>query len=371
MNEVPTPLIEARPVFRPQRRYIVIIALLLLALFAFGWFLWNRLSQDAPAEAPRPALTVSVARPERVTWQDELSASGVIAPWQEASIGTQIGNYRLIEVRVNVGDRVRRGEVLARLDPALLKAEESQLLARYDQAIANDRRARGLQQLGGISEQEALSAATEARTAKALLDAKRLELRYTAILAPDDGVISARTATLGAVVPPGQELFRLIRQQRLEWRGELTADQLGNVRAGQSVTLVLPDGTNARALVRQIAPALDAQSRLAIVFADVAPGSAAHAGMYVTGEIATGESSALAVPAECVVIRDGRGYVAIIAPGEGAMKISLRAVTTGRRQGEAVEIVHGLAGKEHLVRRGAAFLNDGDVVEIAARKARP
>jgi RND family efflux transporter MFP subunit len=370
MSEVRTPLIEARPAFGPQRRYIVITALLLLALCAFGWCLWNRLSQDAPAEAPRPALTVSEARPERVIWQDKISASGVIAPWQEASIGTQIGNYQLIEVRVNVGDRVRRGQLLARLDPALLKAQESQLLARYDQAVANDRRAQGLQEAEGISEQEALSAATEARMAKALLDAKRLELRYTAILAPDNGVISARSATLGAVVPPGQELFRLIRQQRLEWRGELIAEQLGNVRAGQTVALALPDGTNVRAIVRQVAPSMDAQSRLAIVFADVAPGGAAHAGMYVTGEIATGKSSALAVPAECVVIRDGRGYVAIIVSDKGATKIALRAVATGRRHGAFVEIVHGLDGKERLVRRGAAFLNDGDVVEIAPRKAR-
>lgn len=107
--------------------------------------------------------------------------------------------------------------------------------------------------LEALSDQEALQFSTEARTATALLAGKRLELRYTAILAPDDGVISARTATLGAVVPAGQELFRMIRKNRLEWRGELTAPQLRDVAKGQRIALRLPDGSDASAVVLRTA----------------------------------------------------------------------------------------------------------------------
>ncbi|PZQ21696.1 MAG: efflux RND transporter periplasmic adaptor subunit [Sphingopyxis macrogoltabida] len=334
--------------------------------------LWGGdVEEDGSAEASA-ALTVTVATPGRVIWTDSLSAQGVISAWQEASIGTQVGSYQLIDVKVNVGDQVRRGQVLARLNPALLRAEEAELVARQMQAAANDARARGLQEVGGISDQEALQFATEARTAAALLAAKRLELRYTAIVAPDDGVISARMATLGAVVPAGQELFRMIRQNRLEWRGELDAEQLKSVRKGQAVALTLPDGGIARAVVRQVAPALTDTSRLAVVYADIVPGSIARAEMYVSGAIAVGDSPALVVPAECVVIRDGRSFV-ILAPGSAkTAKVTLRGVTTGRRNGGLIEIERGLSGSERLVQRGAAFLKEGDPVAIARPgKAQP
>jgi RND family efflux transporter MFP subunit len=361
----------AEPSRRPIIRRAIAIVVLLAVLAVGGYLLWPQGAQPAAA-APRPKLTVTMVTPKRVTMPQRLTASGVIAPWQEASIGTQIGSYQLIDVRVNVGDQVRRGEVLARLNPALLRAEEAQLLARHEQAVANDRRAKALQANGAISELEVLQFATEARTASALLAAKRLELRYTSVLAPDDGVITARTATLGAVVPSGQELFRLIRQNRLEWRGELTAPQLNAVVEGQRIALVLPDGSKASAVVRQTAPALDAGSRLALVYADLVPGSRARAGMFVTGEIAFGASPALAVPAECIVIRDGRSYVMQVAGTAAVPQVVLRGVTTGRRHGETVEILQGLGGSEQLVLKGAGFLSDGDVVRVAgAREARP
>src|SRR3546814_4137550 len=95
----------------------------------------------------------------------------------------------------------------------LLKADEAQLRASYDQAEANRQRALSLQASGGVSDQDVLQYVTQARTAAAALAAKRLQLRYTSVVAPDDGVISARTATLGAVAPAGQEFFRLIRSE--------------------------------------------------------------------------------------------------------------------------------------------------------------
>lgn len=361
------------PAHTRRHRWTVAIAVgaaLIVAVTACYLLLQPSEKQASPALTPA-ALTVTATAPRRTMWPDAVNAQGSIAPWEEASIGTQIGSYQLTEVRVNVGDRVTRGQVLARLNPALLRAEEAQLLARRAQADANDRRARGLLGAGGISDQEALQFATEARTASALLAAKQLELQYTTIRAPDDGTISARPATTGAVVPVGQELFRMIRRDRLEWRGELTAMQMKSARRGQMILLSLPDGTEAQARIREFAPALDGQSRLGIVYAGIMPGSRARAGMYADGAIAVGQSSALIVPAECVVIRDGRSYVMLIASSRRASTITLRSVTSGRRNGGYIEITRGLSGTERLVRRGAAFLDDGDTVHVvAAEKAR-
>ncbi len=176
-------------------------ASVLMTLAAAGFLLINGDGEDAGAavEQKTPALTVTTATPRRESWPVTLNASGSIAPWQEASVGTQVGGYQLIEVLVDVGDKVRRGDVLARFDSALLRAEEAQLLANHEQAVADRDRALALQKEGAISDQEVLQLVTAAKVSAALLASKRLQLRYTEVVAPDDGVISARTATLGAV----------------------------------------------------------------------------------------------------------------------------------------------------------------------------
>jgi len=351
-----------------DRRLIYLAAAGLGLLLLVGALLvfWRHQSTPPPATEKRtPALTVTRVSPHRALWPATITASGSIAPWQEASIGSQIGGYQLIEVRVNVGDHVKKGQVLARLDPALLRADEAQLLASRDQAQANQKRYLSLQKQGAISEQNVLQAVTEAKTTEAALASKRLQLRYTDVVAPDDGVISARIATLGAVVSVGQELFRLIRQDRLEWRGELTAPQIIHIAAGQRITLSLPDGSVAVATVRQTAPALDSQSRLGLVYADIEPGSAARAGMFANGQVVLRESPALALPAESVVIRDGRSYVLILADASAAPKVTLHQVTVGRRQGNEVEILHGVDSRDVVVVQGAGFLNDGDIVRLA------
>ncbi|ROO38649.1 efflux transporter periplasmic adaptor subunit [Pseudomonas sp. 7SR1] len=332
----------------------------------------------APAEdsaVATPALTVTSAAPREVSWPTEIRASGAIAAWEEASIGAQIGGYQLTDVRVNVGDVVKKGQVIARFDPALLQADHAQLKANADQAAANRQRALTLQSSGAMSDQDVLQLVTQSKTADALLAANELRLRYTDVKAPDDGVISARTATLGTVVPVGQELFRMIRRGRLEWRGELTAEQLAQVKVGQEVALDLPDGKTAKGTVRQTSPILDSASRLAIVYADIPPGSTARAGMYANGRLGLGTGPALVVPAESVVIRDGHSHVLVLADTSATPRVSLRSVTVGRRIGREVEITKGLAQGEHVVVQGAGFLKDRDLVRISqgqpAGAARP
>jgi RND family efflux transporter MFP subunit len=360
-------LAEQAAITGSRRRRLVYgsIASLLAVAFAIAVTVFTH-SHRVVASAAQAglALTVTSTAPRRVEWPMSVEASGAIAPWQEASIGTQIGGYEIIDVRVNVGDSVRKGEVLARLNPALLAADEAQLEANRDEAQANRQRILSLQDSGAVSEQDVLQLVTQAKTAEALLQSKRLQLHYTAVLAPDDGTISSRTATLGAVVPIGQELFRLVRQNRLEWRGELTASQLAQVVAGQHVTLTLPDGSTAAAKVREIAPLLDERSRLGTVYADIAPGSHARAGMYVDGRLELGENRVLSIPAESVVIRDGYSYVLKLSDGSGPARVTLRRVVIGRHQGSEAEIVQGVASDDRLVVQGAGFLNEGDVVRV-------
>ncbi|MFC3171677.1 efflux RND transporter periplasmic adaptor subunit [Acinetobacter vivianii] len=369
MTSTPVPLNESPKKNNTTHRirYVVfgLIGILAMALLIYS----NLKKEDHPADSSITtvsALTVTSTVPQQVTWPLTLNAEGVISAWQEASISARISGYQLVDVLVNVGDSVKKGQVLARFDRTLLLAEQAELQAKADQAKENQQRMLSLRDSHAISKQEVSDAITQSKVANALLEKNQLQLRYTNVVAPDDGIISVRAATLGSTVPIGQELFKMIRQNRLEWRGELTAAQRSQVKIGQAIILQLSNGTTAMAVVRQISPSFDNESRLAIIYADIQPNNQMHAGMYVTGSIKLGNSLALTVPAKSVIIRDGYDYVLVLSE-DNISKVSLRKVTVGRRQGQAVEIIDGLNGNEHIVVDGAGFLSDGDVVRVAQR----
>lgn len=370
-------MLPSRARWRSLRLPLLVAAAVVAAGAALVAALPRAVATTPPAASP--ALTVTVAAARQVTWPAVLDATGTIAPWQEAIVGSQAEGLRLTEVNVNVGDTVKRGQVLARYDDTGLRAEAAQLRAATvqarataTQANANAQRALALRSSGGISEQEVQQYLTQAETARAQveiaqaqLEAKQVQLRHANVLAPDDGVISARSASLGAVGAGSQELFRLIRQRRLEWRGEVTAMQLLDIVEGQRVELSLPDGGSATARVRQTAPALDARSRMGMVYADITRPGSTRAGMYAAGRIVLAQRPAMVVPAPSVVIRDGRSYVFKVQEEGGAAHVAAQAVTLGRRQGGEVEIMEALREGERVVAQGAGLLSDGDVVRIA------
>lgn len=345
------------------RRSRMVAAILATAVVAGGLTFFSAHTADKPetAQAPPPAtaMVANVAPAAEVRWPVALQAMGPIAPWQEASIGAQVTGLRLAEIKVDVGDRVRRGQLLARFDRAALEIEQTRLQAQWRQAEANRGRALQLEGTGGISEQELLQQVTQADVAKAQLQSVQLQIRQADVVAPDDGVVSARSATLGSVATSGQELFRLIRKDRLEWRGELTAEQLGHVRQGQLVRLALPGSGSATATVRQVAPTLQAQNRLGIVLADIDAGSHARAGMYAQGVLELAESRAVIVPANSIVLRDGRSHVMTLTDDS---RVQERRVEVGRRRGVMAEILSGLEAGERVITQGAGFFNEGDSV---------
>lgn len=337
---------------------------------------------QAAASAPRPALTVTVARPERQNLTREITANGNIAAWQEASVGADVSGLRLADVRVNVGDVVKKGQVLANFDAAPVQQDHAQARASlaeaeaaYADARGNAERARAVQSSGALSQQQINQYVTAEKTARARVEAARavvgsqaIRLRNTQVLAPDAGVISARAATVGQVVAPGTELFRMVRQGRLEWRGEVMAEDLPAIHPGQSVRIDLPsapdaDGPVVTGTVRQLAPTVDPKTRFAIVYVDLPRGGAARAGMFARGRIAIGQSDALTVPQDAIVMRDGFAHVLKLGEGD---RVQLLRVQTGRLADGRVEITQGLEADARVVVRGGAFLNDGDLVQVVA-----
>ena len=359
--------------------------LVLLIIGAGIWLVSSRKDNSGPQQAPKPALTVSTTLPAQTQLPITLAANGSIVAWQEAIIGSESNGLRLTEVRANVGDYVRAGQVLATFaaesidaDVAQSNASLSEALANAAEASANAKRARTLESTGALSTQQINQYFTAEQTAnarvaasRAMLAAQKLRLRHTRLLAPDSGIISARTATVGAVVSGGTELFRLIRQGRLEWRAEVTANELSRIRPGNVARIKLGNGSVMLGRVRMVGPTVDPQTRAALVYVDLprsdGKNAAAKAGMFAQGEFEMGMSTALTVPQQAVVLRDGFSYVFRLNPDSRVSQIKVR---TGRRLADQVEIIDGITPDILLVVNGAGFLNDGDLVKNVSQPRR-
>ena len=318
-----------------------------------------------PSVAPTGnAMAVVTVRPILARWQDAIETAGVIAPWQEATINAQIGGYQIIELRADVGDVVQEGQVLAVLNQAFLQAQRAELQAKLDQAVADRKRASALSAKGNLSEKSLLQAQTEEKSAKALLDQKLLEIKYATVVAPDAGIVVSRSAMLGQVSQLGTELFRIIRQGRLEWRGEIAASDLEKISVGQEVQVDLPGGGAAVGVIRKISPILDEVTRRGLIYADLTEGGLARAGMFSKGRILLGARSALVVPAASLLIKDGRHYAAKVSGSADGSMVSLVPVAVGGYSGNYAEITEGLSPDDTVVLEGAGLLDDGDRVRV-------
>jgi RND family efflux transporter MFP subunit len=359
-------------------------ALILALLLTIGaGIAIGRANDPAPSTTPpaaNPALSVSVIRPE---WHDiplRLTANGSIAAWQEAVIGAEVGDLRLSAVNVQIGEAVKKGQVLATFSDESVLAEVAQSRAVLAEAEANQADARinaeraerlaskalSAQQVGQYLTSEK-TANAKVQLAKAQLDAQLLRLKYTKLVASDDGVISARNATLGAVAAKGQELFRLIRQNRLEWRGELTAAEMTQLKPGLKVAVEVPSVGSIAGSIRFLAPTLDVQNRNGLVYVDLpnAVQSGLRAGMFARGEFDLGSSKGLTLPQEALSLRDGFSYAFVLTEQtEDRARVKQVKVQLGRRNGDQLEILAGVAADDRLVASGASFLADGDSVRV-------
>ena len=269
------------------------------------------------AKAPssgRPALTVTTTTLRQDKWARSLTANGSILPWQEAIISAQVQGLRIAEVKVSIGDHVQQGDVLVTLDN----------FVRSDDGT--DRTTQGR------------------------------------IVAPDSGVISAANANVGSMLQPGAELFRIIRKSRLEWRADLTADELMLLRKGMTAEVTVGDRV-LKGTIRAISPSVNAQTRYGYALVTLPNSRGIIAGAYARGiiDISGGKRTLATLPQSAVMQRGSKTYVLQVGPDN---KVSEHTVTIGQRVGDRVEIKQGLKANEPVVESGGAFLTEGDSVQV-------
>ncbi|WP_374658097.1 efflux RND transporter periplasmic adaptor subunit [Inhella sp.] len=355
------------------------LSLLAAALTSFG-LLSPAIAQpsaaaSAAAPSPSPSLTVQAIQPEASRWPQTLSATGGIAAWQEVVIGAELAGARILRLHAQVGDRVKKGQLLAELSPGTLQADLAALRAglaeaeaQAREARANAERVRPLQGGEALSAQAidqalAAEASAQARLAslKAQVQAGETRLGFTRIVASDDGLVTAREAVEGAIAQPGQELFRLQRQGRLEWRAEVPGAELEKLRAGQKVRVTPSGAAPVEGRVRVVAPKVDAATRNGLVYVDLPAAPNLRAGLFARGDFVLGEAPVLTLPQTAVLLRDGFAYVFRL----DGQRVRQQKVGLGRRQGDRVEIREGLAAEARVVASGVGFLADNDIVRVA------
>jgi RND family efflux transporter MFP subunit len=321
------------------------------------------------------ALTVSVANPKERQWPETVPASGWLKPWHEAIVAAEINGLRVTDVLVDVGSVVSKGQPLVRLADESVRAElrkEEAVLAtaRADRAKAkaNADRARKVKGSGALSDEKINeyliaeeTAVAGVESAEASLESQRIKLAQAIIVAPDDGLITSRSAQLGAVVSSGTELFRLIRQQRVEWHAEMSARYLPRIKEGLTATIVGPGDRRVRGTVRLVGPTVSTDTGRALAYVALPPEAHPPIGLYVSGQIELQTTAALTVPGTALVLRDGMSYVFTV---DASKRVSRVRVETDRRNGGEVEILSGLDPLAEVVTTGGAFLSDKALVRV-------
>lgn len=345
-----------------RRTWAVSISILLL------------LYSSAYAQGSSAALTVVATTVGKSQLATSIIATGSVVAWREIPVGTEAGGLAVTEIAVEEGDLVAEGQILARLNDDLLKAEMLKQKAVIDELEASLASARsdaerahsvasGVITAQTIEQRETLVKTTEARLQAARAQLLEIEARHrqTVIVAPAAGMIASRAATIGQVIQSGTEMFRLIQGSRIEVDARVLEANLFAAAIGQSATIFGPSGTSEQGLVRIISPIVDPKTRLGTVRIALSADSRLKPGMFARVEIAVDSKLALTVPLKALVWREAKAHVFKVSSEN---LVSLTEIRIGRGRTDNVEVLGGLDVGDRIVTQGAGLLNDGDVVKV-------
>ena len=349
---------------------------------------------------PQPIM-VTAARVRSADFVETVVVTGTLVPREEILVGPEVEGLRVIEVLADEGDRVKKGQTLARLVSTTLEAQLAQndaSLARSVAAIAQAQsniasaearlveargaynRGKPLTKSGYLSEsvmetREAAAKSAEATVAsardglkvaeadKAQVEAQRRETVWrrgrTEVVSPADGIISRRMARIGGYASGvADAMFRVIAKGEIELDAEVTENRLSKLKEGQGADVALAGGTTVSGKIRLISPEIDKATRLGKLRVFLGDNPALRIGGFARGVIETAKSRGLAVPAAALLYGTDGISVQVVSDS----MVRTRRVKLGLEQGQLVEVREGLAEGDLVVAKSGTFLRDGDLV---------
>ncbi|WP_307365951.1 efflux RND transporter periplasmic adaptor subunit [Brevundimonas sp. SORGH_AS_0993] len=364
----------------PSRPFLVLGLLALSAAGLSGCGGKDDAKTDGQVEAGA-RQTVTAAVVTRTSLSRTVSASGSVSAWEEVPVAAETGGLTAVALYVDEGAYVRQGQPLVQMNDVLLRAQLRQQQAQVQLAQANAARddaalarAQELKERGFLSQASLDTTLANQRSSTASLAAARAALSETqtrlnqsTIRAPVAGLIVSRSVTKGQIISAGTELFRMVRDGRLELDAQVPETELGLVRAGQSATVTSSEAGATSGTVRIVTPEVNPQTRLGLARITLAPNAQLRPGMFARAEIAVGDQPALVVPASAVVYREGKAGVYVVGQGD---VVRFAPVTTGIRSGDGVAVT-GVQAGQRVVVQGAGFLGEGDHVTVAPATGTP
>jgi HlyD family secretion protein len=379
------------------------LAALLVAATALG----SLPTQGFAADAAQPVVTrappaIRVVTAERRELVETLTVNGTVVAREEAATGTDLNGLTVMQLNADIGDSVKKGDVLAVLDRSMLDTQLAQMQATRTQAEANMaqmraqisdaeiavrqadetlQRARALQKKGVATQSQHDNAAHAADSARAklvsaekalaaseaqlgVIDAQTnnvmVQISKTELRAPADGLVLARNATLGGVVMAGGgPLFRIAIGSEFELAADVAETSLPRLAVGMPANVSLSGASDAIAgSIRRISPEISQASRLGAIRIALKPGATARAGNFARGEIEIIRRKGIAVPSSAVIYKGTDAFLQMVENG----KVKTVKVTLGVRARHLVEVVSGLAEGAEIVSRAGTFVADGDLV---------
>lgn len=332
--------------------------------------------QEAAQEVIRPVLTQKVRLTKSV---DQTAYSGEVRARYETDLGFRIGG-KIVERKVDVGAVVRKGDLLARLDPAdarlnadAARAQVAAAETEFNFANAELTRYKALLDKAFIGESAFEAKQNSYNSAKAKLTAARSQASvnvnqsaYTSLHADQDGVITAVTGEVGQVVAAGQAVMRLARPEEKEVVINAAESKIAELQKSQQVLVRLwaqPDKIF-RGQVREIAPTADATTRtFSVKVTILEPGPEVKLGMTANVLAGGSDTQTVLLPLTAIYSQNGKAGVWVVDPGTS--KVALRAVEIGQYREDGVTILSGLKPGENVVTAGVHKLIPGQTVRLA------
>jgi HlyD family secretion protein len=324
--------------------------------------------------------TVTVTRVAVNTTPTTISIVGTIAARYDMPIGVEGDGGRVADIYVEAGDRVKRGQVLARLNVSVLQPQVANLEAGLEQAraeaelaTAEYHRAEAVGASGALSAEEtqrrkssAVTAAAKVKVAAALLAEAQARLARAEVRAPADGVILTRNVEVGQTASPGGEaLFRLSKGGEIELRGQVAEQDLPLLKVGQTVNVLLTGSTQSYpGRVRLLGAVIDPTTRLGMVRVALEPDQNLRPGAFARAEVTVSNAERAVLP-QTAVLTDDRGSYVLTVDDEN--KVARRAVRVSGMVRNGVTISGGLNSDERVIATAGAFLQEGELVRPVSK----
>jgi HlyD family secretion protein len=360
------------------------VAALLLICFV-AWRLMTGGGKPQAALADRggtPLVSVIVPGLQEVT--TTVSFTGAIAARFDMPIANEGDTGRIVAVYVEAGDHVKRGQLLAKIDDAVLVQQVKRLAAALEQAraqaalsAAEYRRAQGVEAAGALSAEDiekrratAITDAANVKVVAAQLAEADARLARTRISAPVEGTVLTRHAEVGQIANPGGEaLFRVASGGEVEMRGQIAEQDLAQVKTGQAATLYLTGIARPFAgQVRLLGAIIDPQTRLGDIRIQLKADPALRPGAFARAVVAVDKARRPVLPQTAVMADSSGSYVLVV---NAAGRVERHPVRVSGTTGSGVIIAGGLTGTERVVATAGGFLRDGETVRVATPAAGP